>query len=582
MDAPRCPEAQARAALSGTTARWSVVDHQFGGRTPIRNERYRAPATSGEKLAVPPWPAMGDLLAANIAWRDQHNCQNCALLGKPLSELVAEARREVLTRAAAYTIGSLADAPAAQDLFRRWADAANGSMNNVGPFIVTGHQPGLVHPGVWVKNFAAASLAESHRGVGLHLIVDADLCRAPSIVVPAGSVDAPRMTPVEFDLASTELPWEERHIVDEDVWRTFPERVHETAGDFLADPMLDEWWPTATSRARATGLIGAALAQARHRAELEWGCRNLELPQSELCRTAAFRWFAAALLAELPRFVASYNGALADYRHTRKLRNHAQPVPDLAIDGDWFEAPFWVWTAGDARRRPLYGRVQAAGLLLSDRRGWEQLLPLTGPADATAAVAALGNWEAAGVKLRSRALITTMFTRLIVADLFLHGIGGAKYDEATDAIAARFFGAAPPAFAAISGTLRLPIPHPPSEGRTPEQMRSALRDLAYHPERVLAATAFANGERRAAETIIAQKRRWVETEKTAQNAAKKHAGIVAANAALQPFLADERAQLERQIDASLQRTRANRVLESREFAFCLFPSKSLTNFFLDF
>jgi hypothetical protein len=567
--------------LSRATARWSAVQQTSGNQVLVRNQRYRAPSTSGEKLAVPPWSAMGDHLASNLAWREQHNCRNCAVLGKPLDELVAEARREVLARAAAYTIESLADAPGAQELFRRWGDAANGNAT-VGPFIVTGHQPGLVHPGVWVKNFAAASLAGAHQGVGLHIIVDADLCRAPSIVVPAGTVDAPRLTPVEYDLASAELPWEERRIVDDDVWRSFPERVHETAGDLLTDPMLDEWWPTATARAHATGLVGAALAQARHRAELEWGCCNLELPQSELCRTAAFRWFAVALLAELPRFVAAYNGALADYRRTHKLRNHAQPVPDLAVDGDWFEAPLWVWTAADARRRPLFVRRNAGGLLCSDRRGWEQTISLTGPADAGAAVASLGDWEAAGVKLRSRALITTMFTRLIVADLFLHGIGGAKYDEATDAISARFFGAAPPAFAALSGTLRLPIPHPPSEGKTSEQLRAALRDLAYHPERMLAAATFANGERLAADALVARKRQWVETEKTTRNAGERHREIAAANAALQPLLAAERLRLERQIDAAVQRSRANRVLESREFAFCLFPSQSLADFFLDF
>jgi hypothetical protein len=534
---------------------------------------------SGEKLAVPAWDKMGELLVCNLAWRERHDVD---LLGKPLSELVAEARREVLARAATYTIGSLSSDPAAQELFRRWAPGSATSPDSTGPFIVTGHQPGLVHPGVWVKNFAAASLAESHRGVGLHLIIDADLCRAPSIVVPAGTVDAPRMTPVEFDLVAAELPWEERRIVDEGVWRSFPVRVHEAAGEFLANPMLDEWWQVAVERAGATGLVGASLAQARHRAELEWDCRNLELPQSELCRTAAFRWFVATLLADLPRFATAYNGALAEYRVRHRLRNHAQPVPDLAVVGDWLEAPFWVWTASDARRRPLFVRPQAGGLQLSDRRGWEHFLPLTGAANAAAAVAALGEWEDAGVKLRSRALITTMFTRLIVADLFLHGIGGAKYDEATDAIAARFFGAAPPAFAALSGTLRLPIPHPPSEGRTPEQMHAALRELAYHPERVLATAAFANGERRAADALVAKKLRWVETEKTAQNAAEKHREIVAANAGLQPFLADVRALLERQIDAANQRSRANRVLDSREFAFCLFPSRMLANFFLDF
>ena len=36
-----------------------------------------------------------------------------------------------------------------------------------------------------------------------------------------------------------------------------------------------------------------------------------------------------------------------------------------------------------------------------------------------------------GIKLRSRALTTTMFVRLFLADAFLHGIGGAKYDEVT-------------------------------------------------------------------------------------------------------------------------------------------------------
>jgi hypothetical protein len=99
---------------------------------------------------------------------------------------------------------------------------------------------------------------------------------------------------------------------------------------------------------------------------------------------------------------------------------------------------------------------------------------------------------------------------------------------------------------------------------------------------MLAAATFANGERLAADALVARKRQWVETEKTTQNAGERHREIAAANAALQPLLAAERLRLERQIDAAVQRSRANRVLESREFAFCLFPSQSLADFFLDF
>ena len=43
----------------------------------------------------------------------------------------------------------------------------------------------------------------------------------------------------------------------------------------------------------------------------------------------------------------------------------------------------------------------------------------------------------------------------MLSDLFIHGIGGAKYDELTDQIICRFFGFEPPGFVALSATQRL-------------------------------------------------------------------------------------------------------------------------------
>ena len=48
--------------------------------------------------------------------------------------------------------------------------------------------------------------------------------------------------------------------------------------------------------------------------------------------------------------------------------------------------------------------------------------------------------EAHGFKIRTRALTTTMFARLFLADLFIHGIGGGIYDELTDRIIERYYG----------------------------------------------------------------------------------------------------------------------------------------------
>jgi hypothetical protein len=523
--------------------------------------RYRAPSESGQKLCVPTWAGLGALLAANLAWRAE---QDFELLGRPLSELTSLARREIrVSERRDHVDASLRDAKA--------------------PLIVTGHQPGLIHPGVWVKNFATAALAAVHGGSGLHLVIDADVCRTPAIVVPTGTVDAPRAATVEFDRVTSAAPWEERSILDDDLWRTFPERVHEVGGDLLSRPFLNEWWPTAIERGAATRNVGTAISQARHATEVAWGAGNLELAQSMLCQTAAFRRFACAMLADLPRFVADYNGALADYRRAHGPRNHAHPVPNLANDGPWLEAPFWIWTTADPQRRPAFVRREAGGLLLSDRRGADLLLPLAGPgASPEDAIAALAEGEAAGVKLRSRALITTMFTRLVVADLFIHGIGGAKYDEATDEISRRFFGMAPPAFATMSGTLRLPIAHPSGDVAEVRRFETGLRGLAYHPERHLAAAVLSPDDRRAVDGIVAEKSRWISQPKQPESTAERHREIVAANAALQPYLADERQRLTRGAEEATARARANRVLDSREYAACLFPRENLQKFFLDF
>ncbi len=528
-----------------------------------RYARYRAPAESGQKLAVPPWREMGELLAANLAWRKQHDF---SLLGCPLSDLTNQARREALLGAES----------------RRNLDSRVAEKLADGPVIATGHQPGLVHPGVWVKNFAAAALGVQHGGVGLHVVIDADVCRSAAILVPSGSVESPHLASVDFDAAAPVMPWEERRIADERVWRTFPERVHEATSQFLPAPFLDQWWPTVIERGAATGLVGASLAQARHAAEIGWGCRNAELPQSQLCQTGAFRWFACTMFAELPRLVEAYNGALTDYRRAHHIRNHAHPVPNLASDAGWHEAPFWIWTTADPRRRPVFIRPTVGGLLVSDRHGLERRLPLSGARDAPDAVEELALWEAAGVKLRSRALVTTMFLRLAVADLFLHGIGGAKYDEATDAICERFFGAAPPAYATISGTLRLPISHLPGNEDEIRRLRGRLRDLKFHPERQLEFANFSPSQRRQAELLAADKSRWVRVPKSPANAAERHRAIAAANGALQPWVSTDRAKLEWQIAEAAQAARASRVLDSREHAFCLFSRDLLEQFLLDF
>ncbi len=80
-----------------------------------------------------------------------------------------------------------------------------------------------------------------------------------------------------------------------------------------------------------------------------------------------------------------------------------------------------------------------------------------------------------------------MFARYLLGDLFLHGIGGAKYDELGDAIARRFFGFEPPAYLTLSLTVWLGLETESAASVTQlHEIDRRLRELIYNPDRRLA------------------------------------------------------------------------------------------------
>ena len=152
--------------------------------------------------------------------------------------------------------------------------------------------------------------------------------------------------------------------------------------------------------------------------------------------------------------------------------------------------------------------------------------------------------------------------------MFLHGIGGAKYDQVTDDIARRFFGFSLPEFATASATLRLPIVRPARQPRFASAKSAASSaSSTYHPEQFLAT----NGSRGRARPS-AKKLAGSQPPRQPQNARARHQAIAAANAALQPFVAPQRDAL-----ATPARTKSSivspidSILNSREYSFCLFP-----------
>ncbi len=172
--------------------------------------------------------------------------------------------------------------------------------------------------------------------------------------------------------------------------------------------------------------------------------------------------------------------------------------------------------------------------------------------------------------MRPRAVVTTMFARLVLSDIFIHGIGGAKYDQLTDAIVRRFFGVEPPEYLVATATFKLPLPRHGVEEADIARIDQLLRELRYHPE------LYADG-RAEARQLVAEKRQWVAQQVPREQRSERHAAIERANHALHALLHDRRAQLlgERNELRSLRRQQA--ILDSREYAVLFVSRRDFAN-----
>ena len=196
-------------------------------------------------------------------------------------------------------------------------------------------------------------------------------------------------------------------------------------------------------------------------------------------------------------------------------------------------------------------------------------LPLAPDREACCAVEEFRNLNGEDIRIRTRALTTTMFARLLVGDLFIHGIGGAKYDELGDEVIRGFFGVEPPRYLTLSMTAHLGLP---TSGATAEQLRmiqADLRDLDWNPDRHLPAPIPT-----VLEPLVAAKRAALALPvATHRERSARYFAIRRANEALRPVTRARSDSLRPRLDAVEESLRRDQVARSREYPF---PIHSVT------
>jgi len=386
---------------------------------------------TGTLYAYPDWkapPADGDILL----WPDVKSLLD-SVRGNSLS----------LDRAGHVRIQHL-PIPELRRELRRWI-----GHDSAAPLIASGHQVELKHPGVWAKDVLADALARRCDGAAFHIAVDTDAPKHLHLRWPGGVwyiTDDPGAAGAEWaQMLTTPTP---AHLaaIDADL-----RRAAETWG---FSPML----PAFLQNMRRLGLESSSLTwvltNAMHALDWELGLGHHALLASPIWMSPPYLAFVHHLLARVDSFAGVYNATLDAYRPQAGIRNPGRPWPNLKLSPDCHEAPFWLDLMEPVERRRACAVRDGSRWALRCR---DELFPLDPAADGWEAAQRLGRFlDQHRLRLAPRALTLTMFLRLLACDLFIHGIGGGRYDQVTDRVIAHWLNLAPPAFAVTTATMLFP------------------------------------------------------------------------------------------------------------------------------
>lgn len=493
---------------------------------PTRYADWKAPADDGAHLI---WPEPGQLLQDTI---DNGNRMSAARHVRVQNVPLPDVRKRL----------------------RNWL----GHSDSAGPLIATGHQAELYHPGVWVKDVLIDAVATRMSGQAYHIAVDTDEPKHLSIRWPGGSaplIDRSTTAASWAGMLDAPLPAHVDHI----------KREIETAAlgwDFepVAMRFLDSLKRLALEDEPK---LAPALTNSMHALDWQLGLRHHAMVFSPVCWSEPYLVFVHHVLARAGAFADDYNAALQQYRRENKVRAPGRPMPDLNVSDEECEVPFWLDELSTG------GRFRASVVRMGNR--WALRPPSTAASediflfdpgtDGLPAASELLRWMRRNdLRLAPRALTLTMLLRLFVADQFVHGIGGGRYDQVTDTLIARHFGIEPPRFAVTTATLYFPG----AVGRTRACMACVL-----HEGHRLRHNVLGEQKRELIEAIAAAPRRSRERSSLFSELHGKLAAATAARPA-------EIVRWERRREEAETREQEERVIFDRELFYAMQPEDRLT------
>lgn len=293
--------------------------------------------------------------------------------------------------------------------------------------VMSGHQPEIFHSGLFHKVRRLSDCVRDFPATGIQIIIDTDEGEAGRIIFPRKDNFGLRYEIVS--LSSSEGLYLRQKLADRNViveaWRKIIEGLESSGSEFSS---------TSANRARDiyTSLGGVSVSAANSIVRSHFEDRKyLELPLSRLFSLPAVAEELDKIISHPLNLVSSYNSTLDSYRKEHKIENPANPFPNLDVTDGKVELPVWAIDQSLETRQKVYIEFEenSFSVVIANQVEWKG--DLSG---------LQSGWAAIRSKFLfvPRGALITLFLRYLFSDLFIHGLGGARYDKFTDLLAKNY------------------------------------------------------------------------------------------------------------------------------------------------
>jgi len=410
-------------------------------------------------ICEPPYAVWSEILRTNLESRPERE-------SSLESSRFKKIRDELFSSATSYT-KALVELAHSKGI--RAISAPVQKYTQAETIVMAGHQPVIYHSGLLYKLEALRRLSDDTRALPIHVVIDTDEGEAGIIswpLVSAGNLEIKRASIGSH--GGRDSLYSEQRVADGDTVTRVFNQIKEDLTTSGLEPVA--------SRAEEVKLAYLALAGESLIAAnsiVRWlfsDTAMLEVPISELLKGDEFKAVLEEFYSDAPRLVEIYNTTLNNYRKEHRITNAANPFPNMKVDDRGTEMPLWMISGG--AREPVFNKS--------------------------------GQPKQVGEFLATRGSITTLLLRAYCSDLFVHGLGGGKYDRFVEQFAQSYLGVTLPRFVVASRTVSL-FPEKVAKLSREVELASKVKEMISKTELFLGQGIFTDKEEIELKNIITRR-----------------------------------------------------------------------------